>query len=416
MLGRLLDVVRRARGRVVEHDLLGDAAAHRVGELVLQLVAGDGVLVVERQHHRVAEGLAAREDRDLRDGVGVVHRRRRERVTALVVRRDELLLVLHHAGAALRAGDHAVDGLIERAVVDQLRVRARGEKGGLVQHVGEVGTGEAGRLAGDDLEVDAVGERLAAAVHLEDLGATLEVGRVDADLTVEAARAQQRRVEDVGAVGRRDHDDVDLGVEAVHLDEHLVERLLALVVTAAHAGAAMAADRVDLVDEDDGRGVVLGGVEQVAHAAGADADEHLDEVRARDRVERHARLAGDGTREQRLARSGRAVQQHALRDARAHGLELRRVLQEVLDLFELFDRLVGARDVLEGDLRHLLRHELGPRLAELHDLAAAALGAGHQEPEQQTQQQDRQEEREEPVEPGRARHRVVEAVLRVGRR
>ena len=78
-----------------------------------------------------------------------------------------------------------------------------------------------------------------------------------------AARAQQRRVEDVGAVGRRDHDDVRVRVEAVHLDEHLVERLLALVISAAHAGAAVATDGVDLIDEDDRRRVLLGLVEQV---------------------------------------------------------------------------------------------------------------------------------------------------------
>ena len=157
---------------------------------------------------------------------------------------------------------------------------------------------------------------------------------------------------------------------------------------------------------------LLGLVEEVAHAARADADEHLDEVRARDRVERHARLAGDGAGEQGLAGSGRAVQQHALRDAGADRLELRRVLQEVLDLLHLLDRLVGAGDVVEGDLGHLLGDELGARLAELHDLAAAALGAGEQEPEQQAEQQDRQQEREEAVEPARTRHGVVEAVRR----
>jgi hypothetical protein len=188
----------------VEDDLLRDAAAHGVGELVLQLVAGDRVLVLERQHHRVAEGLAARQDRDLRDRVGVVHRRRGEGVTALVVRGDELLLVLHDARAALRTGDDAVDGLVEGAHVDELRVGARREQRGLVEHVGEVGAGEAGRLARDDREVDRRRERLAAAVHLEDALAALEVGGVDADLAVEAARAQQRRVEDVGAVGRGD--------------------------------------------------------------------------------------------------------------------------------------------------------------------------------------------------------------------
>ena len=58
-------------------------------------------------------------------------------------------------------------------------------------------------------------------------------------------------------------------LEAVHLDEQLVQRLLALVVAAAEAGAAMAADGVNLVDEDDAGRVLLALLEQVAHAADA---------------------------------------------------------------------------------------------------------------------------------------------------
>ena len=154
----------------------------------------------------------------------------------------------------------------------------------------------------------------------------VEVGALDRDLPVEATRAQQRRVEDVGTVGGGDEDDAALDVEAVHLDEQLVQGLLALVVAAAETGAAVPADGVDLVDEDDGGRVGLGLLEQVADAAGADTDEHLDEVRAGDREERHARLAGDRARQQGLAGAGRAVEQDALGDLRADGLELRRAL------------------------------------------------------------------------------------------
>src|SRR5690606_32970676 len=94
--------------------------------------------------------------------------------------------------------------------------------------------------------------------------------------------------------------------EAVHLDQQLVQRLLALVVTAAEARAAMTADRVDFVDEDDTRRVLLRLVEHVADARGADADEHLYEIGARNREKRHLRLTRDRTREQRLAGAGRA--------------------------------------------------------------------------------------------------------------
>src|SRR5208337_4277653 len=75
--------------------------------------------------------------------------------------------------------------------------------------------------------------------------------------------AEQRRVEDVGSVGGRDHDDAALGVEAVQLDQHLVQRLLALVMATAEAGAAVPTHGVDLVDEHDRRGVRLGLLEQV---------------------------------------------------------------------------------------------------------------------------------------------------------
>ena len=133
-------------------------------------------------------------------------------------------------------------------------------------------------------------------------------------------------IEHVGTVGRGDEDDALVRLEAVHLDEQLVQRLLALVVAAAEAGAAMAADGVDLVDEDDAGGVLLALLEQVADARRADADEHLDEVGAADREERHVRFAGDGAGEQRLARSRRAHEQHALGNAAAELLEFLRFL------------------------------------------------------------------------------------------
>ena len=273
----------------------------------------------------------------------------------------------------------------------ELQVAAGGEQRRLVHEVGEVGAGEAGGAAGEHVEAHVGLERLALGVHLEDRLAALEVGAVDDDLAVEAAGAQQRRVEDVGPVRGGDEDHAGAGVEAVHLHEHLVERLLALVVAAAEAGAAVAADGVDLVHEDDRRGGLLGLLEQVAHAAGADADEHLDEVGAGDREERHAGLAGDRPGEQRLAGAGRAVEQHALGDLGADGLEAGRALEELLDLLELLDGLVAAGDVGEGDLRLVLGHLPGLGLAELHHPAAAALHRVEDEQEQAEQHDHRQE-------------------------
>ncbi len=314
-----------------------------------------------------------------------------ERVAHLVVGRDPLLLLGEQARLLLGAGDHAHDPFLEIVLLDHLLAVARCEERRLVDEVREVGAGEARRPGGERVEVDLGRERLALRVHLEDLAAAVAVGPVDDDLPVEAAGAKQRRVEDVGPVRGGDQDDVVLHLEAVHLDEELVQRLLALVVAAAEAGAAMAADGVDLVHEDDAGVRLLGLLEEVADARGADADEHLDEVRAGDREERHAGLAGDRAREQRLAGAGRPVEQDALGDPRAERLELLRVLEELLDLLELLDRLVHAGHVLEADLRRVRRHPLRARLAEAHHLRAAALHLVHQEDPEPDQQQERQE-------------------------
>src|SRR6185437_15859619 len=249
---------------------------------------------------------------------------------------------------------------------------------------------EAGGATGDDVEFYVRGERLAACVHTQDALTAGQVRLGDDDLPVESPWPQQRRVENVWPVGRGDHDHAALGVEAVELDEQLVQRLLTLVVAAAEASTSVPPDRVDFVDEYDRRRVGLGLLEQVAHTGSADADEHLDEVRARDRVERHAGLASHRPGEQRLAGAWRSVEQHTLGDLGADRQELGRSLQELLDLFEFLDRLVGAGDVGERRLRGVLSDQLGPRLAEVHHPRAAALHLVHEDEEQQEDHDERQ--------------------------
>jgi hypothetical protein len=89
--------------------------------------------------------------------VAVGQRRRDQRVAALVVGGDLLLVLVHQARALLRTRDHAVDRLVDGLRGDQRLVAAGGEQRGLVEHVGQVGTGEARRTPGDVQQVDARG-------------------------------------------------------------------------------------------------------------------------------------------------------------------------------------------------------------------------------------------------------------------
>src|SRR4051794_30282333 len=393
--GDLLEVVRRARRDLVEDDLLRGAAPEGHGHRVGELGASGQELVLLRHRDRVAERLAAGHHGDLVDRVGMLEVVADDRVAHLVVGRDQALLLAHDPGLLLRAGDHAHDPLLELELADLALAAAGGEEGGLVHEVREVGAGEAGGLAGERVGVDGARERLAAGVDVEDLGPPLAVGAVDDDLAVEAAGTEQRRIEDVRAVRGGDEDDVVLHLEAVHLHQELVQRLLALVVPAAHAGPAVAADGVDLVHEDDAGRVLLRLLEEVADAGGADPDEHLDEVGSRDREEGDARLTRNGAGEQRLAGARRPVEQDALRDPRPERLELLGVLEELLDLVELLDRLVHAGDVAERDLRRVDREPLGLRFPEGHHLRAAALHLVHQEDPEPDEDQEREDVREQ---------------------
>ena len=229
----------------------------------------------------------------------------------LVIGRHRLLYARENL-LALRAHQHAVAGVVEIGPVDAILVVAAGPQGRFVHQVADVRAGQTDRAGGQVLEVDVAGQRDLAGMDLEDRQPALERGPIHRDVAVESPGTQQRRIEHVRPVGGG-HDDDRLGLgEAVHLAEDLVQGLLAFVVAAADAGAAVTADRIDLVDEEDGRGAFLGRIEQVADAACAHADEHLNELRAVDGEEGDARLAGHGASQQGFARPRRPHQQNAL--------------------------------------------------------------------------------------------------------
>src|SRR6202007_2530019 len=97
----------------------------------------------------------------------------------------------------------------------------------------------------------------------------------------------------------------------------------------AKPSSTMASDRINFIYKDDARGILLALLEKVADTAGAHPHKHSDEVRPENREERHVGLAGNRTRQQGLARSRRADQQHAFRNTPAKLLEFLRIFPKL---------------------------------------------------------------------------------------
>ena len=314
-------------------------------------------------------------------------------MTTLVVCGVAQFVERHALGTALRARLHAVDGLVDGAVVDQLRTGAGAQQCGFVQHIGQISAGKARRTHGDHTQIDIRHERLALGMHLQNSLAAFQIRRFDGYLTVETARAKQCRIKHVGAVGRGDDDQIGVVIEAVHLNEQLVQRLLTFVVAAAHTGTAtLTTDGIDLIDEDDGRSVHLGLIEQIAHTGGAKTHEHFHEVGACHGVERHTGFACDGSCQQRLTGTWRAVEQYATRNAGTQSLVTRRILQEVLDFLDFLHGSLFAGHVGELGGRGLAFEQLAAVLLAAHtEHAASTAHTAHHEPEQTKDNEERQQ-------------------------
>src|SRR3954447_8928219 len=114
--------------------------------------------------------------------------------------------------------------------------------------------------------------------------------------------------------------------------------------------AAMAAYRINFVDENNARRGFLSLLEHVADSRSTDADEHLDEIRAADGKKRHISFARDSTRQQRLAGAGRANHQHAFGNTATEFLKFFRITQELDQLLHFVLGFFYACHIAKRDL------------------------------------------------------------------
>jgi hypothetical protein len=98
-------------------------------------------------------------------------------------------------------------------------------------------------------------------VNLKNLKTAGRVRDTNVDLTIETAESSKGGVDRVGTVGSSHHDDVGAGLHTVHEGKELRDdSSLDLTVGLLTLGG----DRVNFIDEDDGRGVLLSLLESLS--------------------------------------------------------------------------------------------------------------------------------------------------------
>ena len=184
-------------------------------------------------------------------------------------------------------------------------------------------------------------------MHAENFFAAFHVGPRNYDTAVKASGAQQRRIEYIRTVRRCNQDDAFVRFKAVHFDQECVQSLLALVVSAAQTCSAVASYGVDFIDEDNAGRILFALLEQIAHAARANAYKHFHEIGTGNREKGNVGLACDCASQQSFPCARRPDKQYALGNASAELLEFLRVFQKVDDFVKLFFRLIDSGDIFE---------------------------------------------------------------------
>ena len=288
------------------------------------------------------------------------------------------------------------------------------------------GRGVAEGHAGDDVDgavlVEIGGVRLLAQVVGDDVGPGAAPRQPEVDGAVEASGADERRVEVVLAVGGADHQHVGghdgrlvqlaavgevaveqvdpgpgdaltagRGVEGLQLHEQLVDHARDALGPAAAAHAAPGgADGVDLLDEADGAALLAGVLAELLEegpdlAVGLPVVHRL-EGRGGHEEEGDVGLLGHGLGHERLARSGRPLEEHAAPGRPAHGVAERLMGEEQVD---------GAHDLgLDGvDAHQVLQAHLG--LARADERVRRPPGGEQRGQHDRTQHADDEDDRDE---------------------
>ena len=394
-----LQIVLGSGGNIAESQLFGHPAAKQDGNLVQQLQLGSQKLLLHRQLQSVAQGSYAPGN----DG-NLVHRLAgrygygNQGMAGFMVGNPVLLLLAHGVMLLFRTGDNPLDGIFKIFGGHSFPPAAGREDGRFIGHVGQVGAHQSRRPAGDEMQIHVLGQLQLLGMDLQDRFPPLQIRLVNHDLAVEAPGPQQGLVKDFRAVGGRQHHHPLAGVKTVDFHQQLVQGLLPLVVAAHGQGAAaLPADGIQLINENNAGSLFAGLIKKVPHPGRPDADKHFDEFRTADTEKRNSGFAGNRLGQQGFPGSRRSHQQDAFRHMPSKALEVLGIFQKLDNLFQLQLRLFHAGHIFESHLGLFTGMNPGFMLADVQKVAAHAAQPPGNEPPDGENKQHRQNPAENQV-------------------
>ena len=242
------------------------------------------------------------------------HMNTHQRMTGLMIGSQSLLILAHHHGFSLCTHHHLILGALEIVIAHLIAVITCSIECCLIHQIGKVCTGKSRRTTRQCFYFNIGCQRHLLHMHFQNLLTTQQVGARNHHLAVKAARTQQRRVKYVGTVGGGHKNHTLVGLKAIHLNQQLVQCLFPFIVAAADTCATMTSHRIDFINEDNARCVLLALFKHITHTRCTDADKHLNKVRTGDGEERNIGFAGNRTGQQGFTCSRRAKQQHTFRN------------------------------------------------------------------------------------------------------
>ena len=193
---------------------------------------------------------------------------------------------------------------------DEVTLRTDREHTSLSTNISHVGTIEVLADLGARLVVDRAALRDVLSVNLEDVEATRLVRQRNLNLTVKTTGTEQRGVESVGPICRHNGLDLSKVIETIELVEQLHERTLNFTIGRGTVVKSLAADSVDLIDENDARLIFLSVREHFTDDTGTLTNVLVDDGRGDNLEEFRINLVGEGTSTSKI---GVVIKAHAIR-------------------------------------------------------------------------------------------------------